>query len=130
MTYLTALKKYSRYTMSCYGSYQNHTGWYPVALNDERGPFLTENTYYETNKSAVFENTTNCIFGSGSKAGVIETNGYFPAGPMQVTEGTLVHIRIINNLLGAVSPTLHWHGFRLSEGYYWYDPLRMTHTYV
>ena len=112
--------------MSC----QNGTGWYPVALNDDRVPFLTENTYYETNKSAVFENTTNCIFGSGSKHGVIATNGYYPARPMEVTEGTLVHIKIINNLRGAVAPTIHWHGFRMSEGYYWYDPLRITHTTV
>ena len=119
-------KNYSRYTMSC----QNDTKWYPVALNGERVPFLTENTYYETNKSRVFENTENCIFGSGSKAGVIETNGYFPAGPMKVWEGALVHIKIINNLLGAVAPTVHWHGFRMSEGYYWYEPLRMTHTTV
>ena len=118
-------KNYSRYTMSCFEkNKENYTEWYPVALNDDRKPFLTENTYYETNKSRVFENTENCIFGSGSKAGVIETNGYFPAGPMKVFEGTLVHIRIINNLLGAVAPTLHWHGFRMSEGYYWYDPLR------
>ena len=118
-------KNYSRYTMSC----QNDTKWYPVALNGERVPFLTENTYYETNKSRVFENTENCIFGSGSKAGVIETNGYFPARPMEVWEGALVHIKIINNLRGAVAPTIHWHGFRMSDGYYWYDPLRMTHTY-
>ena len=108
----------------------NETVWYPVALNGDRKPFLTENTYYQTNTSQIFENTENCTFGSGSKAGVIVTNGYYPAGPMEVTEGALVHITIINNLLGAVSPTLHWHGFRMSDGYYWYDPLRMTHTYV
>lgn len=108
----------------------NRTGWYPVAMNGDRKPFLTENTYYETNMSQLFSNTENCIFGSGSKAGVIEINGYYPARPMEVTEGALVHIKIINNLLGSVAPTLHWHGFRMSDGYYWYDPLRMTHTYV
>ena len=117
--------------MSCFetNTKYNNTEWFPVALDGERVPFLTENTYYETDKSRVFDKE-NCIYGSGSKAGVIATNGRYPAGPMEVFEGTLVHIRIINNLLGAVSPTLHWHGFRLSEGYYWYDPLRMTHTYV
>ena len=111
--------------MSC----QNDTEWYPVALNGDRVPYLTENTFYETDKSRLFLNTENCTFGSGSKAGVITTNGYYPTGPMEVTEGTLVHIKIINNLLGAVAPTLHWHGFRMSDGYYWYDSIRMTRTY-
>ena len=117
--------------MSCFEinpENNNTKSWYPVALNGDRVPFLTENTFYETNKSRIFDEE-NCIFGSGSKAGVIETNGYFPAGPMEVWEGTLVHIKIINNLRGAVAPTLHWHGFRMSDGYYWYDPVRMTHSY-
>ena len=111
--------------MSCL----NDTEWFPVALNADRKPYRTENTFYETDKSKIY-NSTNCIFGSGSKAGVIATNGKYPDGPMVVTEGALVHIKIINNLLGAVAPTIHWHGFTMSDGYYWYDQLRMTHTYV
>ena len=62
----------------------------------------------------------SCIFGSGTKAGVIEINGQYPAAPIQVTEGALVHVKVNNNLFGAVAPTLHWHGFKMSNGYYWY----------
>ena len=62
----------------------------------------------------------SCIFGSGTKAGVIEINGQYPAAPIQVTEGALVHVKVNNNLFGAVAPTLHWHGFKMSKGYYWY----------
>ena len=32
---------------------------------------------------------------------------------------TLRH-KVNNNLFGAVAPTLHWHGFKMSNGYYWY----------
>ena len=37
-----------------------------------------------------------------------------------MTEGALVHVKVNNNLFGAVAPTLHWHGFKMSNGYYWY----------
>ena len=66
------------------------------------------------------DSNLSCIFGSGSKAGVIEINGQYPAAPIQVTEGALVHVKVNNNLFGAVAPTLHWHGFKMSNGYYWY----------
>ena len=63
---------------------------------------------------------------------------------MHVMEGSLVHIKVINNILGGVAPTIHFHGFKMSQGkafcpvnkpyrmdfffrgqpslgYYWYD---------
>ena len=30
-----------------------------------------------------------------------------------------MHVKVNNNLFGAVAPTIHWHGFKMSEGYYW-----------
>ena len=51
---------------------------------------------------------------------MIEINGQYPAAPIQVTEGALVHVKVNNNLFGAVAPTIHWHGFKMSDGYYWY----------
>jgi len=105
-----------RFSMSCYGE----TGWLPAELNNDREPFLAENTFHARNTSRIFD-PSSCIFGSGTKAGVIEINGQYPAAPIQVTEGALVHVKVNNNLFGAVAPTLHWHGFKMSNGYYWYD---------
>ena len=51
----------------------------------------------------------------------MEINDHYPAPPMHVMEGALVHIKVINNILGGVAPTIHFHGFKMSHGYYWYD---------
>ena len=64
---------------------------------------------------------SRCIFGKGGKAGVVEINDHYPAPPMHVMEGALVHVKVINNILGGVAPTIHFHGFKMSQGYYWYE---------
>ena len=30
-------------------------------------------------------------------------------------------IKVINKLSGSISPTIHWHGFLMRNGAYWYD---------
>ena len=141
------LKLNYRYTMSCmddFGSHENGPGWFPVDINSERRPFLTENTFYYKNETRFFDPSRSgiswrflhlktvhdrlyidpfwrCIFGKGGKAGVVEINDHYPAPPMHVMEGALVHIKVINNILGGVAPTIHFHGFKMSQGYYWYD---------
>merc|ERR1719221_1340547 len=92
--------------------------WYPVDLNANREPHLAENTFNIRNESKIFR-TEQCIFGNGGKYGVVAINGAYPAKPIEVTEGALVHIKIKNELMGGVSPTIHWHGFKMDQGYFW-----------
>ena len=48
-------------------------------------------------------------------------NGHSPAEVLEVYEGALVHVKVVNRLMGGVSPTIHFHGLKMDQGYFWYD---------
>ena len=126
--------------MSDFGSHANGPGWFPVDIDKDRRPYLTENTFYYKNETRFFDPSRSgihcqwgpktliipvkifyrflmrCIFGKGGKSGVVEINDHYPAPPMHVMEGSLVHVKVINNILGGVAPTIHFHGFKMSQG--------------
>ena len=62
-----------------------------------------------------------CIFGNNKKTGIITVNGHSPAEVLEVYEGALVHVKVVNRLMGGVSPTIHFHGLKMDQGYFWYD---------
>ena len=84
------------------------------------GQGFKENGFSELHQRSI-DPCSRCIFGKGGKAGVVEINDHYPAPPMHVMEGSLVHVKVINNILGGVAPTIHFHGFKMGQGYYWYD---------
>ena len=52
---------------------------------------------------------------------MVVINDKFPYEPLEVNEGALVHVKVTNNLLGGVSPVVHFHGFKFDHGHFWYD---------
>ena len=52
--------------MSCmddFGSHANGPGWFPVDIDPERRPFLTENTFYYKNETRFFDPSRSGISG-------------------------------------------------------------------
>ena len=117
--------------MSCkHGDY-----WYPVEIADNGTIIQGHNTFYmegmkldesvsdfppELWEQKDFD-PDKCVFGHGGKTGIITINGVSPGAPMEVYHNALVHVKVVNRLMGGVSPTVHFHGFRFGEGYYWFD---------
>ena len=102
--------------MSC----KENGRWFPVELDEKtKKLILSQNQFYQRNTSKTFEDEKNCIFGNGGKSTVVAINGQYPGPTLEVFEGSLVHVKIINKLFGGVSPVLHFHGFKFDHGYYW-----------
>ena len=68
--------------------------------------------------------TDQCVLGDGIKRQVITINDEYPGPNLEVRENALVHVKVINNLFGGVSPTIHWHGIKMKGGYMWYDGVK------
>ena len=107
--------------MSC----KENQRWYPVEYDQVNDALiLAENQFYEKNSSKIFTKQEDCIFGSGGKSSVVTINGNYPGETIEVVEGALVHVKVINKLYGGVSPVIHFHGFKFDNGYYWYDGVK------
>lgn len=109
--------------------------WYPIEIADNGTIIQGHNTFYM--EGMKLDYTVNdfppelwewkefdpdkCVFGHGGKTGIITINGESPGAPLEVYEDTLVHVTVVNRLMGGVAPTVHFHGFKFGQGYYWYD---------
>ena len=49
--------------MSDFGSHANGPGWFPVDINKDRRPYLTENTFYYKNETRFFDPSRSGIHG-------------------------------------------------------------------
>jgi len=115
-----------KYTMSCKAS---NGAWYPVTTDgtpDDVKINHGESNFYIEEKAEILAgmNLTfspeDCIFGDGVKTSVISINDQFPGPAIEVRQGATVHITV-RNMMYSTSATVHWHGFELRGGYFWYD---------
>ena len=109
--------------------------WYPIEIADNGTIIQGHNTFYMEGMKYDFTirdfppelwewkefDPNKCVFGHGGKTGIITINSESPGAPLEVYEDTLVHVTVVNRLMGGVAPTVHFHGFRFDQGYYWYD---------
>jgi len=49
--------------MSDFGSHANGPGWFPVDIDKDRRPYLTENTFYYKNETRFFDPSRSGIHG-------------------------------------------------------------------
>ena len=126
--------------MSCFNPADEY--WYPVTF-DENGRTVQDfrnNLYTGAHeddgvevpdfKPELFEhdlsfNESNCLYSDGYKHAVITINDQSPGPVLEVTQGALVHVTIINDMMGGAAATIHFHGFKFAKNYYWYDGVEM-----
>jgi len=114
-----------RFTMSCKA---NNGDWYPIEVveNDDNTFTInaTTNEFYPNKTELTAMNLQfqeqNCIFGDGVRTSIIAINDQFPGPTIEVRQGAKIHFTVINKLR-STSATIHWHGFEMRHGFYWYD---------
>ena len=114
-----------RFTMSCEA---DNGDWFPIeVLQNQNNTFSilpTTNEFYSNMTELRAMNLkfqeNNCIFGDGVRTSIISINDQFPGPTLEVRQGAKIHITVINHLK-STSATIHWHGFEMRHGYYWYD---------
>ena len=135
-----------RFTMSCLSDNPEHPYWYPVEIDENGKPVHQYNSaFYPANETLREHGTeevppfpagmwffdehefddTKCIYGDGGKQGIVTINDQHPGPVLEVVEGALVHVTIVNELLGGTAFSMHFHGFKFDKGYFWYDGVAM-----
>ena len=68
--------------------------WFPAEFKNSQIKQAADNEYYSTESNKLF-NETECIFGDGKKQAVIAINGKSPPPPLEVQQGAMLHITVI-----------------------------------
>ena len=97
--------------------------WYP--LEARNGTIVQTTNRYWTKDMIEDEpidlNEVKPVLADGSKQTIITINKQYPGPTLEVPFGAEVTVKVINKLSGSISPTIHWHGFLMRNGAYWYD---------
>ena len=79
--------------------------------------FVLKMRVYFIQISNIILDESTCILGNGIKQQVIAINDEYPGPNIEVLAGSLLHVKVINNLYGGVSPSIHWHGIQMKNGF-------------
>ena len=125
-----------RLTMSCMNPADKF--WYPVTFDDggttihkyESALYPQKGTYKDDEGVPQFKpwlyqdhtfDESRCVYGDGSRTGIVTINDQHPGPVLEVNKDALVHVTVVNELLGGTAAYIHFHGFKFGGGYMWYD---------